>query len=83
MERLWAATGLSVVAIVWGVVFGLENHDIGHALGSYVLNPCIMWLLPTSRRLGSSFCLGSGHGAHHNIAGKETVQTGGSRRARS
>ncbi|KAJ5260474.1 hypothetical protein N7478_012079 [Penicillium angulare] len=37
IERMWAASGLSVVAIVWGVVFGLENHDIGFALG---------WALP-------------------------------------
>ncbi|KAJ5641221.1 hypothetical protein N7490_005221 [Penicillium lividum] len=37
MERLWAATGLSIVAIVWGVVFGLENHEIGYTLGKYLL----------------------------------------------
>ncbi|KAJ5114107.1 hypothetical protein N7456_002641 [Penicillium angulare] len=37
IERLWAGTGLLVVAIVWGVVFGLENHEIGYALG---------WALP-------------------------------------
>ncbi|KAJ5272364.1 hypothetical protein N7478_007489 [Penicillium angulare] len=37
IERIWAVTGLSVVAIIWGVVFGLENHEIGYALG---------WALP-------------------------------------
>jgi len=49
MERLWAATGLSVVAVVFGVVFGLDDHEIGYALGEslYLLQTrhCLSFLL--------------------------------------
>ncbi|KAJ5162049.1 hypothetical protein N7492_007441 [Penicillium capsulatum] len=46
MDRMWAATGFSVVAIIWGVVFGLENHEIGYALG---------WALPFAWGAGMGF----------------------------
>jgi len=32
MDRLWGCNGLGVVAVVWGVVFGVDNHDVGYAL---------------------------------------------------
>lgn len=37
MDLLWGVSGLAVVAIIWGTVFGLHDHDIGYALG---------WALP-------------------------------------
>jgi hypothetical protein len=33
MDWLWGCTGLAVVAVVWGVVFGVDNKEIGYALG--------------------------------------------------
>lgn len=33
IERIWACTGLSVVAIIWGIAFGMENHEVGYAIG--------------------------------------------------
>lgn len=41
MERVWAATGLLMVAVVWGVVFGLDDHEIGYALGESVSLYCV------------------------------------------
>lgn len=39
MDLLWGVSGLAVVAVVWGCVFGIENHDVGYAIG---------WALPWS-----------------------------------
>jgi hypothetical protein len=41
IERIWAITGLSVVAIVWSVVFGLENPEVGFVLGESHFYSCI------------------------------------------
>lgn len=37
MDMIWGTSGLAVVAIIWGCVFGIDNHDIGYAIG---------WALP-------------------------------------
>jgi hypothetical protein len=37
MDMLWGTTGLAVVAVIWGCAFGIDNHDIGYAIG---------WALP-------------------------------------
>lgn len=33
VDLLWGSTGLCVVGLIWGVVFGVENHQIGFAVG--------------------------------------------------
>ncbi len=33
MDLLWACSGLVVVAVVCGVVFGVQNRDVGYAVG--------------------------------------------------
>ena len=33
MDLLWATTGLAIVAIVWGCVFGVGNKNVGYAIG--------------------------------------------------
>jgi hypothetical protein len=52
IERTWAATGLSVVAIVWGVVFGVDNREIGYALGERISYPCIFMAFTNTARAG-------------------------------
>ena len=37
LDMLWGTTGLVVVAVVWGLAFGLKNKEIGYAVG---------WALP-------------------------------------
>ena len=37
MDMLWGVTGLCVVAVVFGCTFGVDNHDVGYAIG---------WALP-------------------------------------
>jgi hypothetical protein len=37
MDLLWGVSGLMVVAVVWGLAFGLDNKEIGYAVG---------WALP-------------------------------------
>lgn len=33
MDRLWGSTALAVVAIIWGVAFGVDNPELGYTLG--------------------------------------------------
>lgn len=37
MDLVWGVTGLAVVAVVWGVVFGVSNAEVGYVVG---------WALP-------------------------------------
>lgn len=37
VDLLWGVTGLAITAIIFGLVFGLENKEVGYAVG---------WLLP-------------------------------------
>jgi hypothetical protein len=52
IERTWAATGLSVVAIVWSVVFGVDNREIGYALGERISYPCNFMAFTNTARAG-------------------------------
>lgn len=40
MDLLWGSTGLAVVALIWGLVFGLNtsrtNREIAYSLGEYI-----------------------------------------------
>ena len=33
LDVLWAVTGLGVFAAIWGVVFGVDDKEIGYGLG--------------------------------------------------
>lgn len=33
MDLMWGVTGLCVVAVVLGCTFGVDNHDVGYAIG--------------------------------------------------
>ena len=37
MDLLWGTTGLAIVAVVWGCTFGIENEDVGYAIGELTL----------------------------------------------
>jgi hypothetical protein len=37
MDLIWGVSGLAVVAAIWGCVFGINDHDVGYAVG---------WALP-------------------------------------
>ena len=33
LDLLWGSTGLAIVAAIWGLVFGVANHEIGYTVG--------------------------------------------------
>ena len=37
MDLIWGVSGLAIVAVIWGCVFGIANHEVGYAIG---------WALP-------------------------------------